>query len=212
MRYRNFLSVSTLAILGAIIPAISFAGFGDFAAGLGSAGVGGIAGEAAAQEAEQQRLQNQLLQQQNEMNAIRLRQMQEEERQQQVQRQQRAQQQQQNQADAPLKNTVIQINAASPKMIDAYTRLDGASFVPGRLTYYYTIVSLSLRPGYEIDAAIKAKEISRLHDVICESTSLRPILSAGVAIEYAYRDRNGVGALNTLVSMKDCLFQRSYQH
>ena len=198
MRYRNFLSVSTLAILGAILPTISLAF--DFG-GLGATGAGYVAGQKAAQDAQDAQQAGQAKEYSNEQAASITRQMLEQERRQQQIRQQQSTVQQR---DEFLKNIAQQLNATAPKMLDADSRLDFVSNTTGRLIYYVTWIKLSLQPGAALSPEAQGSAAFNIRNMICANVGMWPILNSGSEVEYVYHDNKDARVLDVVVSSRDC--------
>ncbi len=95
-----------------------------------------------------------------------------------------------NDPDFQLKAIAAEVEKASPKMIDKYTRLDGAE-VPSshRIVYLYTIVSLT-KDQIPADA-LATKVRPNVVDAYRTNPGLKGLREMKATMVYRYRDKNG---------------------
>ncbi|HEX5459552.1 MAG TPA: RDD family protein [Steroidobacteraceae bacterium] len=98
------------------------------------------------------------------------------------------------------------VNAATPKMIDRITRLDGARVGPGSLfTYEYTLTNMNLRQLSPVTlATLRWRLSAHVRQAVCSGTALKPMLRTGTTVRFDYHDRNGQGLVLVSVSSADC--------
>ncbi|HEV2269096.1 MAG TPA: RDD family protein [Steroidobacteraceae bacterium] len=98
------------------------------------------------------------------------------------------------------------VNAASPRMIDQITRLDGAHAGPGSLfTYEYTLttISVSLLSPTTLQT-LRWRLSGHVRQAACTGTALKPMLRTGAIIRFDYRDRDGREITLVAISTADC--------
>lgn len=98
------------------------------------------------------------------------------------------------------------VNASSPRMIDAITRLDGARAGPGpQFTYDYTLTNI--RAG-DLSAAtlqtLRWRLSAHVRQAACAASALQPMLHAGAVVRFSYRDRDGRMLALVSVASADC--------
>lgn len=104
-----------------------------------------------------------------------------------------------------LQQAANRVNASSPRMIDAMTRLDGAYAGPGSLfTYDYTLTDIrasSLAPTTL--QTLRWRLSAHVREAGC-GNALKPMLRSGVSLRFHYRDEDGQELALVLVSSADC--------
>jgi len=112
--------------------------------------------------------------------------------------------------DARLKadaaDAVSVINAASPRMTDDSTRLDGAEVGPGAgVTLFYTLVNIdsALVSANRKSYAVKM-QANQMHSEYCGDGPLKPLRATGLAVHFAFRDRKSRLFMNLAVHPSDC--------
>lgn len=95
------------------------------------------------------------------------------------------------------------VNKKTPIMVDAHTRLDGASAGPGRIfTYHNTFVNAALN---DVDMTLFYGLFRReLRTRVCENKAMHPMLKLGVTAVYEYRSKDGQIVGSVSVTQKDC--------
>lgn len=98
------------------------------------------------------------------------------------------------------------VNAATPKMIDRITRLDGARVGPGSLfTYEYTLTNMSVHELSPVTlATLRWRLSAHVRQAVCSGTALKPMLRTGTTVRFDYHDRDGQGLVLVSVSSADC--------
>jgi len=98
------------------------------------------------------------------------------------------------------------VNAATPKMIDRITRLDGARVGPGSLfTYEYTLMNMSVRELSPVTlATLRWRLSAHVRQAVCSGTALKPMLRTGTTVRFDYHDRDGQSLVLVSVSSADC--------
>jgi len=92
---------------------------------------------------------------------------------------------------AGLENAAREINASAPKMVDAATRIDGATAGPGTLlTVRATFVAVD---GRTMDKMKWQTVLApNIRDNALKNTSLRKLVASGVSVRYRFSGRDGV--------------------
>lgn len=116
-------------------------------------------------------------------------------------------------ASAPSPNLVQElsqaanrVNAVSPRMIDAITRLDGARAGPGLVfTYDYTLTNIRLRALSPATLQTLRERLSaHVRQAACAGTPLKPMFRVGAVVRFYYRDADGRELALVSVSNADC--------
>jgi len=93
------------------------------------------------------------------------------------------------------------VNAAGPKIIDEFTRLDRATAGPGRRLTYHMTVSVSKS---EIDQAEwKQKTLPSIRTNTLEQEATRSLLKAGITVVLSYSSKDGSHLDETTFTSKD---------
>ena len=95
-----------------------------------------------------------------------------------------------NEAGSHLRKAEAQINAMAPKMLDQFTRVDGAKAGPGkRFTYLYTIVNVN---SSTIDTTAWRNQVApALKRQIKKTGGVRSLFEAGITVTYRYSAADG---------------------
>lgn len=98
------------------------------------------------------------------------------------------------------------VNASSPHMVDAITRLDGADAGPGALfTYDYTLTNIRVSSlSATALQTLRWRLSAHVRRAACAGTALKPMFRAGAAVRFHYRDRDGRELALVSVSSADC--------
>lgn len=101
-----------------------------------------------------------------------------------------------------LENSKVQLMGHLPMMVDEETRLDSVSVDSDTFSYIFTLVSVS--PDEFTPAGLI--EILRPVNVnsSCKMPSLKPLIDAGAALTYTYKDKNGQKITTMTITKKDC--------
>ena len=105
-----------------------------------------------------------------------------------------------------LQQAANRVNASSPRMIDAMTRLDGAYAGPGSLfTYDYTLTNIrvSLLAPATLQT-VRWRLSANVRQAVCAGSALQPMLRAGASVRFYYRDEIGQELALVSVSSADC--------
>lgn len=114
----------------------------------------------------------------------------------------RARKQEKTARDDAIYLAVYEINRSTPKMIDDFTRLDSATYTPGRITTFYTLPSSKKS---DIDAKILVSEgRAGAAAQLCSDSAARKLLQSGVTYGYFYRDSSGSRIAEFAVYATDC--------
>lgn len=105
-------------------------------------------------------------------------------------------------SDAELKQAAAAVNQRAPVMVDQDTRLDGATSGKQTLTYNYTLVNYS---SADLDSA-KFESAMRPSLLKAGCQALKPILSAGVTVNYIYKGKDAATVSNISLKPSDCGF------
>lgn len=99
-----------------------------------------------------------------------------------------------------------EVNAIAPKMIDSFTRLDGAHAGPGSLfTYEYTLTNMrAARLSAKTLETFRWRMSAHVRHAVCGGTALKSMLSTGNTIRFHYRDEDGQELVTVSVSSSDC--------
>lgn len=94
-----------------------------------------------------------------------------------------------------------QLNDSAPTMVDAETRMDGASAGPGALlTYHYTF------PNYSSSDIDLGAVFASVKNSVCSTNEMKLSLQYGGKYLYSYSDRDGVLIGEFTVDRNDCGF------
>ena len=93
--------------------------------------------------------------------------------------------------EAALRQAEVQINSTAPKMVDAETRLDGATAGPGRrLKYGYTVVRYK---ASEIDMNSWRNQVAPdIKRNVRNAEGMRYLFEIGTTVTYRYSGSDGV--------------------
>jgi len=94
----------------------------------------------------------------------------------------------------------------APMMVDAGTRLDGASTGPGlSLTYQYTLVQFDAN---EMDAmqieSFKQAVHPQLRESACHDATLVSLRELGTTLRFSYADKTGREVMTLAIAPGDC--------
>lgn len=104
--------------------------------------------------------------------------------------------------DLAIYQAVKQINETSPRMADADTRIDSATYAAGTMTIFSTLPNVSKK---DIDTlaffrAGREQGVQRL----CSGDMSKRLLRSGVSYEYVYRDASGARITDFKIGQNDC--------
>ncbi|HEY9032111.1 MAG TPA: hypothetical protein VIM93_12175 [Kangiella sp.] len=102
-----------------------------------------------------------------------------------------------------------EINATTPIMVDAQTRLDKVTAGPGALaTYYYTFPNFS---ASEIDSnSFRSDLRNSVKSSVCASKEMKSSLVYGGKYKYIYAGKNGLTIVSFTFDRHDCGYAAKY--
>lgn len=95
-----------------------------------------------------------------------------------------------NEAGRHLRQAEAQINSTAPKMLDQFTRVDGAKAGPGkRFMYLYTIINVN---SDTVNLTAWRNQVApALKQQIKKTRGVRTLFEAGVTVTYRYSGADG---------------------
>jgi len=104
--------------------------------------------------------------------------------------------------DKTMLETVDKVNEASPVMVDADTRLDGAIKLHGKtIQYNYTLIGV-LKDSINIQT-LQTNLEPMIIKAVKFSAELKVFRDSGATLEYSYKDKNGVPLLKIYITPED---------
>lgn len=109
----------------------------------------------------------------------------------------------QKQMIASLNQAVKKINASTPTMVDAETRLDKASMGKGMtVLYHYTLVNVE---SNNVDKSLLEKSLlDSVLPSVCKNEDMATSIKLGVNYEYIYSSKDAVRLASFIANRKSC--------
>lgn len=107
--------------------------------------------------------------------------------------------------DAALVRAVETVSKLAPQMVDAETRLDGATVEPGRVFSYNYTMTVSKRSDIDMKY-FNNVFAADLRTKVCANKALHPMFKLQVPLAYSYRGADGKPIGRVVVTPKECGF------